>query len=140
MVNHIDPAEAERLAAGIGPATKIVQVVHVEDGTALDLIPAYAPHVDAFLLDSGKPSLAVPELGGTGRTHDWDVSAAFVARSPLPVFLAGGLTPNNVADAIRLVRPYGLDLCSGVRTDGSLDEEKLGAFMAAVRAADAPRG
>ena len=98
----------------------------------LELIDRYAPYVHAFLLDSGRPSLPVPELGGTGRTHDWSLSARFVERSPRPVFLAGGLKPENAAEAIRAVRPYGLDLCSGVRKDDRLSQEKLRAFMSAV--------
>ncbi|MCW8086627.1 phosphoribosylanthranilate isomerase [Sabulicella glaciei] len=138
IVSHIPPDESARLAALL-PVTRRVQVIHVEDEAALDLIEAYAPHVHAFLLDSGRPSLAVPELGGTGRVHDWAVSADFVRRSPRPVFLAGGLTPDNVGQAIRMVRPYGLDLCSALRPEGRLDAGRLEAFMAAVRAADAAR-
>jgi phosphoribosylanthranilate isomerase len=111
-------------------------VIHVEDEHALDLIGGYAPHVHAYLLDSGRPHLAVPELGGTGRTHDWRISAEFVRRSPHPVFLAGGLAPGNVGEAIRHVRPFGVDLCSGVRTEGRLDPKKLAAFVGAVRQAD----
>lgn len=112
-------------------------MIHVESESALDLIDQYAPHVHAFLLDSGRPSLPVPEYGGTGRTHDWSVSAEFVRRSPLPVFLAGGLSASNVGEAIRTVRPFGVDLCSGVRTEGRLDRDKLEAFVDAVRRADA---
>lgn len=134
IVSHIEPREAERLSR-LAPAVRRVQVIHVEDGSALDLIDAYAAHTHAFLLDSGRPDAAIPTLGGTGNVHDWDVSAAFVARSPLPVFLAGGLNAGNVAAAIRRVRPYGVDLCSGVRTDGALDPHKLAAFMAAVQTA-----
>jgi len=137
VVAHIAPAESQRLAQLL-PHTRRVQVIHVEGPQALELIPAYAPFVHAFLLDSGRPGAAIPELGGTGRAHDWAVSAAFVRASPLPVFLAGGLNPSNVGDAIRQVRPFGLDLCSGVRTDGRLDPAKLAAFVAAVRAADQP--
>lgn len=129
VVSHIDPAESARLAQLL-PATRRVQVIHVEGPDATGLIPRYAPHVHAFLLDSGRPAAA--ELGGTGRTHDWAVSADFVRASPLPVFLAGGLTPENAGRAIAQVRPYGLDLCSGIRTDGHLDAAKLAAFMAAV--------
>jgi phosphoribosylanthranilate isomerase len=92
--------------------------------------------VHAFLLDSGRPSLPTPEYGGTGRTHDWAVSAEFVRRSPHPVFLAGGLSAANVSEAIRRVRPFGVDLCSGVRTDGHLDPGKLRAFVGAVLGAD----
>jgi phosphoribosylanthranilate isomerase len=139
IVSHIDPAESEKLAA-LEPHVRRVQVIHVEGPGALDLIPAYAPHVHAFLLDSGRPNAAVAELGGTGRAHDWAVSAAFVQASERPVFLAGGLSAANVAAAIRQVRPYGLDLCSGVRTDGRLDPVKLAAFIAAVQQADAELG
>lgn len=118
------------------PHVRRVQVIHVEGSEAINLIPAYAPHIHAFLLDSGRPNAAIAELGGTGRAHDWAVSAAFVKASERPVFLAGGLSAANVADAIRQVRPYGLDLCSGVRTNGQLDLQKLTAFMLAVEQAD----
>jgi phosphoribosylanthranilate isomerase len=135
IVTHIDEAESARLAALL-PTVRRVQVIHVEDDGCLSLIDRYAPHVHAFLLDSGRPSQPVPELGGTGRVHDWRVSAAFVRASPRPVFLAGGLTAANVGQAITAVRPYGVDLCSGVRTNGRLDADKLGAFVRAVRDAD----
>ena len=138
IVSHIDPAESEKLARLV-PHLRRVQVIHVEGPDALDLIPAYAPHVHAFLLDSGRPNAAVAELGGTGRAHDWSVSAAFVRATDRPVFLAGGLSAANVAEAIRRVRPFGLDLCSGVRTGGRLDPGKLAAFMHAARQADAER-
>lgn len=135
IVSHIDPAESEKLAA-LEPHVRRVQVIHIEGREALDLIPAYAPHIHAFLLDSGRPNAAVAELGGTGRAHDWAVSAAFVQATEKPVFLAGGLSAANAADAIRQVRPYGLDLCSGVRTDGRLDPAKLAAFISAVKQTD----
>jgi len=138
IVTHIDAAQSARLA-NLTPAIRRVQVIHVEDDSAVDLIDRYAPHVHAFLLDSGRPGLAVPEFGGTGRTHDWEVSAKFVRASPHPVFLAGGLTPTNAAEAISAVRPYGLDICSGVRTNGTLDAIKLSAFFNAVRDADRTR-
>lgn len=136
IVSHIDPAESARLAVLLSHVRR-VQVIHVEGREALAMIPAYSPHVHAFLLDSGRPNAAVAELGGTGRAHDWDISADFVRASERPVFLAGGLSAANVADAIRTVRPYGLDLCSGVRTDGKLDPAKLAAFVEAVRQTDA---
>jgi phosphoribosylanthranilate isomerase len=135
VVSHIDPAEHELLAA-LRPATRRVQVIHVESEEALRLIREYAPLVHAFLLDSGRPASA--ELGGTGRVHDWAVSAEFVRRSPLPVFLAGGLNPENAAQAVTEVKPFGLDLCSGVRTGGKLDAEKLHAFFAAARGGRTP--
>jgi phosphoribosylanthranilate isomerase len=136
IVPHISTAESQKLV-GLLPMTRRVQVIHVEDERALDLIPGYAPNAHAFLLDSGRPGLETPEYGGTGRTHDWEVSAEFVRRSPLPVFLAGGISPSNVGEAIRRVRPFAVDLCSGVRTDGRLDQQKLIAFIDAVRSADA---
>jgi phosphoribosylanthranilate isomerase len=89
--------------------------------------------VDGLLLDSGNPGLPVRELGGTGRVHDWSLSRRIVADSPVPVFLAGGLNPGNVEEAIRQVRPFGVDVCTGVRTEGRLDEAKLREFCRAVR-------
>lgn len=132
IVHHIDPKESEALAKLTH--VRRVQVIHIEDETSLDLIDVYTPYVHAFLLDSGRPNAAVPTLGGTGTTHDWNISQAFVKASPKPVFLAGGLNADNVRDAIDKVKPYGVDLCSGVRTDGKLDAEKLRAFMEAVHA------
>lgn len=117
------------------PGIALVQVVHVVDRDSVEEAIALAPEVDALLLDSGNPSLAVKELGGTGRVHDWALSRAIVERSGRPVFLAGGLRPDNVAEAIRTVRPFGLDLCNGVRVDGHLDAARLAAFIAAARAA-----
>ena len=136
VVDHVDPRELRELRETL-PYLRIVQVVHVEDASALDLLDAYEPHIHAFLLDSGSPTAAIPLLGGTGRVHDWDVSAQFVRRSRRPVFLAGGLNPQNAAEAIRRVRPFGLDICSGVRTAGRLDSDKLRAYVAA---ASEPRG
>ncbi|TAE32874.1 MAG: phosphoribosylanthranilate isomerase [Cytophagales bacterium] len=115
------------------PAVKLVQVIHVVgDESLTDALNAVAEGVDALLLDSGNPSLAVKELGGTGRVHNWQVSRRIVESSAVPVFLAGGLKPENAREAIETVRPFGLDICSGVRTNGNLDPEKLRAFFAVV--------
>lgn len=116
------------------PRVKIVQVLHVGGAAAIEEARRLAPEVDAFLLDSGNPDLAVKELGGTGRVHDWNLSAAIVAAVDRPVFLAGGLHAGNVSEAIGKVRPFGVDLCSGVRSNGALDQAKLQGFFAAVRA------
>ena len=116
------------------PGVKIVQVIHVAGEQSVREALESADQVDALLLDSGNQSLPVKQLGGTGRTHDWSLSARIVSESRIPVFLAGGLNPDNVADAIAAVRPFGVDLCSGVRTDDKLDEAKLKAFMRAVQA------
>jgi phosphoribosylanthranilate isomerase len=115
------------------PALKIVQVIHVRGGNSLDEALRAAEKADALLLDSGNPALAVKELGGTGRVHDWRLSRRIVERSRIPVFLAGGLNADNVREAIDRVQPFGVDLCSGVRSGGRLDPEKLEAFFNAVR-------
>ena len=128
-----DPEPGARAALRAAhPGVKLMQVIHVEDEGAIDAAKA-AEDADAILLDSGRPSAAVKELGGTGRAHDWSISARLVKAVDRPVFLAGGLTPENVGEAIREVRPYGVDLCSGVRTDDRLDAAKLREFMKAVR-------
>jgi phosphoribosylanthranilate isomerase len=138
ILPHIDPAESARLAT-LQPHVRRIQVIHVQGTEALNLIEDYAPYVHGFLLDSGNPISTGHKFGGTGRQHDWDVSAEFVKVSPVPVFLAGGLSPANAADAILRVKPFGIDLCTGVRTDGLLNREKLMSFMLAVRKADQDR-
>lgn len=119
------------------PSLRVVQVIHVRDERSIDLALRAAPFVDALLLDSGNPAACVRELGGTGRVHDWSISRRIVERAGVPVFLAGGLTPDNVCDAIIGVRPFGIDLCSGVRSNGRLDAGKLHAIVHAIRRADA---
>jgi len=114
------------------PGISVVQVVHVTGPESVEEAARIAPHVDAILLDSGNQKIAVKELGGTGRTHDWTLSRAIRERIGIPLFLAGGLTPENVRRAIDEVGPFGLDLCSGVRTDGKLDATKLKRFFSAV--------
>jgi phosphoribosylanthranilate isomerase len=116
------------------PGICLVQVVHVIGEASVAEAAAAGAQVDFILLDSGNPSLVVKELGGTGRTHDWAVSRRIVETCGRPVFLAGGLRPDNLAAAHARVRPYGFDLCNSVRTADVLDEAKLAAFFAAVRA------
>jgi phosphoribosylanthranilate isomerase len=115
------------------PGISVVQVIHVTGPESLEEAAQVAPLVDAILLDSGNQKLAVKELGGTGRTHDWSLSRTIRESIGIPLFLAGGLTAENVAQAIEEVRPFGIDLCSGVRTEGKLAAEKLGRFFAAAR-------
>ena len=115
------------------PSVKLVQVIHVVGDQSVDEAAELAEFVDAILLDSGNPTLAVKELGGTGRRHDWRLSRKIVETCGKPVFLAGGLNAGNVREAIDTVEPFGLDLCSGVRTDGELDLRKLEAFFRAVQ-------
>jgi phosphoribosylanthranilate isomerase len=131
LVDRLEKGSLADLRAAL-PGIGLVQVVHVTGPESLDEALAAAEQADALLLDSGNLSLPVKELGGTGRCHDWRVSRKIVDASPVPVFLAGGLRADNVAQALHEVSPFGLDLCSGVRTDGALDERKLGAFFEAV--------
>jgi phosphoribosylanthranilate isomerase len=121
------------------PGVGLVQVIHVTGEESIAEAVAVVSHVHALLLDSGNQSLAVKELGGTGRIHNWEISKAIRERVDVPIFLAGGLRAENVVTAIRLVRPFGVDICSGVRTDGRLDEEKLARFFAAVQYASQER-
>ena len=114
------------------PGVSLVQVVHVTGPEAVDEAIAIAPEVDAILLDSGNQSLPIKELGGTGRVHDWTLSRKIREAIEAPLYLAGGLKPENVAAAIREVRPFGIDVCSGLRTEGKLDPQKLAAFFKAT--------
>lgn len=118
------------------PGVKLVQVIHVADESSVAKAVKIAPEVDAILLDSGNPALKVKELGGTGRVHDWALSRKIREQLNVPVFLAGGLKPENVQEAIRTVKPFGVDLCSGVRTEEKLDIDKLQQFVVAVRSTD----
>ncbi|RYF77543.1 MAG: phosphoribosylanthranilate isomerase [Cytophagaceae bacterium] len=133
IVDALTTGQYDQIRAAL-PGIWLVQVIHVTDQASVDEALRIAPHVDALLLDSGNPNLAVKELGGTGRVHDWQLSRQIRDRSNVPVFLAGGLRADNVRQAIDVVQPFGLDLCSGVRTNGHLDPVKLEAFMKAVNA------
>lgn len=135
IVAHIDPAQYRVLIAN-APSVRRVQVIHVQDENALQLMDLYEPLVHAFLLDSGSPSAPVPLLGGTGRMHDWSISARFVQKSRKPVFLAGGLSAENVDAAISTVKPFGLDICSNLRSQGKLDRDKLRRYIKAVQTAE----
>lgn len=111
------------------PSVRIVQVIHVLDEKSVELAVSVSEQVDALLLDSGNPNLLIKELGGTGRVHDWKLSRRITENSKCPVFLAGGLKPENVRQAIDQVQPFGIDVCSGVRTHGNLDRTKLEQFF-----------
>jgi phosphoribosylanthranilate isomerase len=126
------PLEAYDVIRRELPGISIVQVIHVRGEEAVKEARSVAPHVDGILLDSGNPSLAIKELGGTGRVHDWSVSRRLRDAVDVPVILAGGLNATNVAAAIAAVDPFGVDVCSGVRTNGELDGAKVRDFVAAV--------
>jgi phosphoribosylanthranilate isomerase len=126
------PSEAYGELRRAMPGVRLVQVIHVTGRESFDEAQSVSGKVDALLLDSGNRNLAVKELGGTGRKHDWTISRSIVEAVGVPIFLAGGLNPHNVAEAVETVRPFGLDVCSGVRTDGKLDEDKLERFFAGI--------
>jgi phosphoribosylanthranilate isomerase len=131
IVDELTDRAYHELRAAL-PDIKLVQVIHVTGNESVDEACELAEHVDAILLDSGNPKLAVKELGGTGRRHDWRLSRRIVRDCGRPVFLAGGLNAENVQEAIEGVRPFGLDVCSGVRTGGKLDRRKLEPFFEAI--------
>jgi phosphoribosylanthranilate isomerase len=133
LCDRLERGACRDLRQGL-PGIRIVQVVHVTGPASVDEAVAAAAEADAILLDSGRPDAAVKELGGTGRRHDWSLSRRIREAVSVPVFLAGGITAENAAEAVAAVGPFALDVCTGVRTDGSLDEEKLGRLFAALGA------
>jgi phosphoribosylanthranilate isomerase len=132
LVDKISPRVYEQLRQSL-PSTRLVQVIHVlDDNNIEEALEAVEAGADALLLDSGNPNLAVKELGGTGRVHNWQISRQIVEQVRVPVFLAGGLNAQNAQEAIEKVNPFGLDICSGVRSNGALDPYKLEKFMAVI--------
>jgi phosphoribosylanthranilate isomerase len=131
LVDRIELDAYDQLRAAL-PGVQLVQVVHVTGPESLEEAVDVSRHADILLLDSGRPDLTVKELGGTGRVHDWEVSREIRNAVEVPIFLAGGLGPDNVAEAVSAVQPFAVDVCSGLRTDGRLDEAKLRAFVAAL--------
>lgn len=131
IVDAIPKNEYALIKAAL-PNVKLIQVIHVIDEQSVLQAIEIAPFVNAILLDSGNPNLAIKKLGGTGKTHNWELSKQIVNTVSKPVFLAGGLNADNVKTAIETVQPFGVDLCSGVRTNNKLDEQKLKAFVEAV--------
>ncbi len=131
LVDRVEEPELRRLRRLL-PDTRIVQVIHVTGPESVDEARAAAPLVDTLLLDSGNPRLAVKELGGTGRVHDWEHSRQIRDTVSVPVLLAGGLHPGNARAALQQVEPAGLDVCSGLRLNGRLDARLLHAFFGAI--------
>jgi len=124
IVDAVDIDVYEKLRSSLH-GIKIVQVIHVQDESSLNEALKVEKYVDAILLDSGNQKLKIKELGGTGRTHDWRVSRKIRENIKVPMYLAGGINPDNAKRAIEEVIPYSLDICSGVRIDGKLNEELL---------------
>ncbi len=132
IVDALSEGTYSQLKAAL-PEVKIVQVIHVIDDSSVDEALKISEMVDALLLDSGNPNLKIKELGGTGRVHNWKLSRKICDGAGCPVFLAGGLKPENVRQAIEEVHPFAIDVCSGVRTDGNLDRKKLELFIKEAR-------
>jgi len=115
---HGDEAPADCVL----PPHRVIKAFRVQDQNSLSTLPAY--EVSAFLLDS----YVAGSYGGTGHRFNWDLAAE--AASRYPVILAGGLTPENVADAVQRVRPYAVDVSSGVESSpGRKDPNKVAAFV-----------
>ncbi len=132
LVDAVEPGTYREIRDAL-PSVKIVQVIHVTDADSVVEAFTAAREVDLLLLDSGNPRLAVKELGGTGRVHDWTISRRILEGAGVPVYLAGGLNSDNAREAVLSVQPFGLDICSGVRTAGKLDMAKLRGFIDAAR-------
>jgi len=131
LVDYVPFHELVRLKKEL-TMIKLVQVIHVINDNSIEEAIEVSEYVDALLLDSGNPNLKVKELGGTGRTHNWNISRSIVESVEIPVFLAGGLNSQNIPDAVKIVQPYGVDICNGVRTNNRLNEEKLKLFFQQV--------
>ncbi len=135
LVDRLTQGSNEDLRRAL-PGISIVQVLHVLGEDSIEEAVEVAAQVDAILLDSGNPKLAIKELGGTGRTHDWTLSRQIRERIEIPIFLAGGLKPENVRKAVQQVGPFGIDICTGVRREGKLDEGKLRVLFANLSSTD----
>lgn len=131
IVGELEKREYEIIRKDL-PNVKLVQVIHVIDDNSVKEAIEISKFVDAILLDSGNPNLSIKELGGTGRIHNWDLSREIRNSIPIPLFLAGGLNKDNIRKAIETVQPFGIDLCSSVRTNGKLDQQNLKDFFKAI--------
>jgi phosphoribosylanthranilate isomerase len=132
IVDELSEGKYQQIREAL-PNVKLVQVIHVTGEESIEQAVGVHDDVDTILLDSGNPKAAIKTLGGTGNIHNWEISHALVKAVKVPVFLAGGLHAGNVKEAIQRVQPFGVDICSGVRTNGKLDAEKLKAFVEAVK-------
>ncbi len=132
ICDDLDPDGIDEVSSAL-PGITLIKVIQVQGEGSIEEAKTVSKYVNGILLDSGSKGGSVVELGGTGRTHNWEISRRVVEAVEAPVILAGGLNPGNVSEAIRLVKPYAVDVCSGVRTGGSLDSDKLQSFISHVR-------
>jgi phosphoribosylanthranilate isomerase len=109
---------------------KLIKAIHVVRKDAVDAAKYFAPNVDALLLDSKTRF----RIGGTGKVHDWNISRDIVESIEIPIILAGGLTPENVVEAIKKVRPFGVDVNTGVKfPDGTKNPQLIKDFVSRAR-------
>jgi phosphoribosylanthranilate isomerase len=132
------PPEAVRVLRSRLPGVRIMQAIAVSGPEAIDTALAYQPVADYLILDTQAPD--IDGIGASGQTHDWRISRAIVEQTQIPVILAGGLSPENVAGAIRAVQPWGVD--SLTHTNRPLagggfrkDIERVRQFVGAARGA-----
>ncbi len=133
----VGPGAMAQLKRRLGARPLLMKAIPVTTlDETLDLVRTFEPWTDMILLDTKVEGL--PGVGATGRTHDWEVSRRVVEMASRPVILAGGLAPENVAQAVRLVRPWGVDSFSGTNVPGTTvkDLARIKAFVAAVRAVE----
>jgi len=132
QVHSAMPPEAVQQIRRTKPDLLLSKAVHGNAGNPLEMIQRYGQVVDGFVADSCNP--ATGQVGGTGLTHDWTISADLVRKALVPLWLAGGLTPSNVAAAIAQVQPWGVDVNSGVKgPDGFKCPQLLAAFIKAAK-------
>jgi phosphoribosylanthranilate isomerase len=134
IVDYVNISELVNLRA-ILPDVQLLQVIHVQDASSIQLALKYSQYVDFLLLDSGNPNSTLKTLGGTGEVHDWEISREICDKSSIPVFLAGGLNTGNILAALAATRPDGVDLCSGLRTDDGLQKDKIIDFFKVLEVA-----
>ena len=125
QIHDYIPPEAVKVVRDMLQCVKIIKAVHVVDEDALAVAKSFVPYVDAILLDSRTNE----RLGGTGMTHNWNISAKIVQAVKKPVILAGGLTSDNVYEAVIKVKPFGVDVNSGVETKYKKDFLKVSKFI-----------
>ncbi|MFA5384974.1 MAG: phosphoribosylanthranilate isomerase [Eubacteriales bacterium] len=128
--DYTEPSVLKKVCDGLKDI-KIIKSVHVTGSDAIELTKAYLPFADAILLDSREG----PRIGGTGKTHDWEISRKIVQESNKPVILAGGLNPGNVYEAVKKVQPFAVDVNSGVETNFRKDPAKINLFINEARRA-----
>ncbi len=131
LVDRINHEDYDIIKSAL-PSVELIQVIHVQDESSIKEAIHIADYADGLLLDSGRPNESVKILGGTGKTHNWEISRRIKEAISIPLYLAGGINSKNVKAAIEMVKPDGVDLCSGVRTNDQLDELKLSDFFKAI--------